>query len=373
MRLKSYFVPSVGAALALARQELGPDAVLLEARKAPPEAAHLGQYEVVFAISGGPRGVEPASTAQTEPGREAVALERLRTEVTQLRRQLERMNAAVACTKLAGGASPTDEFSAMLARLLEAEVDGDLAAEVLQAARARTNVASAPEIEPAILEELASRCRVDGGLGRSEQSPRIAVLVGPSGAGKTTALVKLAVREGLQKGRSVQLISVDNYRVGGAEQLRSFATILGVAFQYVETPLALSHALRECRRKDLILIDTPGYGPAEAQEAAELAGFLAGRDEIDVHLVLTASTRSADLRRVAERFEPFRPQKLLFTRLDETEAYGGLWSLAARTGKPVSFLSAGQRIPEDLEPASVNRIVELLWRGQPARVVAAAA
>ncbi len=373
MKLKSYFVPSVGAALALARQELGPEAVLLEARKAPPEAAHLGPYEVVFAVSGAPRAAEFSAAAAAESGREATALERLRSEVLQLRRQLERMNAAVACTKLTNGTLPAEEETGLLARLLEAEVDGDLAVEVLQAAQLRLKVSSASEIEQAVRAELASRCRVDAGLGRSGQSPRMAVLVGPSGAGKTTAVVKLAVREGLQKGKSVQLISVDNYRVGGAEQLRSFAMILGVPFQYVETPPALAHALAECRRKDLILIDTPGYGPAESQEAAELAGFLARREEIDTHLVLTASMRSADLRRVAERFEIFRPDKLLFTRLDETEAYGGLWSLAAKSGKAVSFLSAGQRIPEDLEPACVDRMIELLWRGQPARAVAVAA
>lgn len=371
MKLKSYFVASVGAALARARQELGPEAVLLEARKAPPEATHLGPYEVVFAAPPGPHGRVEAAGGRSEFGGESAALERLRKEVSQLRRQLERMSAAVARHSVP--AAPVEEWAGVLGRLLEAEVEAGLAAEVVEAARARLAEGGQQSVEEAVAAELQRRLRTEVELGRSEPGPRVVALVGPSGAGKTTAAVKLAVREGIQRRKSVQLVSVDNYRVGGADQLRSYAAILGVAFQYVEAPQALGPVLREARRKELILIDTPGYGVGEAQEAAELASVLAGREDIDRHLVLTASMRSADLRRVAERFEAFRPDKLLFTRLDETEAYGGLWSLAASLGKPVSFLSAGQRIPEDLEPASARAVVELLWRGQPGRVVAAAA
>jgi len=214
---------------------------------------------------------------------------------------------------------------------------------------------------------------VDNRLGRSEEGPRIVMLVGPSGAGKTATLVKLAVREGLERRKPVQLLSVDNYRVGGAEQLRHYATILGVPFQALETAQGLDLALQESRRKELVLIDTPGYGAGEIEEARELARFVSSRGDIDCHLVLTASMRSADLWRVAERFERFRPQKLLFTRLDETDAYGPLWSLALRLRRPVSFLCAGQRIPEDLEPASQQRLLEMLWRVQPTRAAAAGA
>jgi flagellar biosynthesis protein FlhF len=154
--------------------------------------------------------------------------------------------------------------------------------------------------------------------------------------------------------------------------LRSYASILGVGFQALETPCALAQAIEEHRNKDLILIDTPGHGPHDMDSAMDLARFLAGRRDIESHLVLTASMRSADLSRVVDRFEIFRPQKLLFTKLDETEAFGPILNEAARTGKPVSFLTAGQQIPEDLEPATKERILNLVLERGVRREVAAA-
>jgi flagellar biosynthesis protein FlhF len=165
--------------------------------------------------------------------------------------------------------------------------------------------------------------------------------------------------------RPTQIISMDTYRIAGADQLRSYASILGVGFQALETPVALAQAIEEHRGKDLILIDTPGYSPADLDTAADLARFLASRRDIESHLVLSASMRSADLSRVVDRFEIFRPEKLLFTKLDETEAFGPILNEAARTAKPVSYLCAGQQIPEDLEPAAKERIANLLLeRGQ---------
>ena len=195
----------------------------------------------------------------------------------------------------------------------------------------------------------------------------MAALVGPCASGKTTTLVKLAVRYGLSMQRPAHILSMDCYRVAAAEQLRSYAAILGVGFQALDTTAALSQAIEEHRNKDLILIDTPGFGARDLDAAQDLARFLASRPDIDTHLVLSAAMRSADLTRVVDRFEVFRPAKLLFAGLDETETFGPILNQVVRTAKPVSFLAAGQQIPEDLEPATVERVLELLApRGQPA-------
>jgi len=135
-------------------------------------------------------------------------------------------------------------------------------------------------------------------------------------------------------------------------QLRSHASILGAGFQAAETLRALAQAIEERHAKSPNLIDTPGYGPNDWEDAGDLARFLASRLDIEVHLVLSASMKSADLSRVVDRFEIFRPGKLLFTRLDETGTFGPIGNEAARTGKPVSFLASGRQIPEDLAPAT---------------------
>jgi len=198
------------------------------------------------------------------------------------------------------------------------------------------------------------------------------VVFGPSGSGKTTTLVKLAVQYGLAGRRPVLLLSVDTFRIAAAAQLRSFAAILGVGLQVLENVGALAQAIQENRGKDLILIDTPGFGPADMEADCGLAQFLSSRSDIDTHLVLSSSMKAADVTRMVDRFEIFRPQRLLFTRLDETESLGPIFNEAARTGKPLSFFANGQRIPEDLEAVTWDRLVEGLL-GTPASQAASVA
>ena len=122
----------------------------------------------------------------------------------------------------------------------------------------------------------------------------------------------------------------------------------------------------------MILIDTPGFGFGDMDHAHALARFLAGRSDIDTQLVLSSSMKSADLTRVVDSFEVFRPQRLLFTKLDETGSFGPILNEAARTGKPLSFFGTGQRIPEDLETASRSRVSELVLTGHRPRALSAA-
>jgi flagellar biosynthesis protein FlhF len=356
MKIKSYFAATVAAAIEQARREMGPEAVIVESRRTTEENRGLGDYEVVVGLIPAAPVPEPAAPVQPESGR-------LFDEVTEMRRQLELMRKAISRNVLTAPrwSVASAELAEVFSTLVAEEVDGELARDVVDSVHSRVAGARGGEmVAAAVTAELESRFRVNPALGRDASRRRVAALVGPPGCGKTTTLVKLAIAEGLTGRRPVQLLSVDNYRVGGAEQLRSYAAILGVGFQALETVGALAQALEEYRGKDLVLIDTPGLGAREMDVVADLAQFLAGRPDIDVHLTLTASMKSADLSRVAGQFEIFRPANLLFTRLDETESVGSLFSLAVRSGRPLSFLATGQQIPEDLEPAEKGRIVNAL-------------
>ena len=358
MRVKSYFARTVEDAMSMARQEMGAEAMLVQSRRAPLEARHLGEYEVVFA-AGLPDAAPAAAPAAESP--------RLAEEVAALKKQLEGMRRALTRSAFApaqwlGGAPELSESYALLAAH---DVAPDLAREIVQAAASRAGCTGGDRVaaslwRAALAEEIASRFRVEATLGAGERRPRVVALVGPPGAGKTTTLVKLAVAHGLACRRPVLLASVDTYRVAAADQLRSYAAILGVGFQLLETVGVLAQTLEENQGKELIFIDTPGCGFAELDTARDLARFLAARDDIDTHLVLSSSMKSADLSRVIDGFEMFRPARLLFTKLDETTAAGPILNETVRTGKPLSFFATGQCIPEDLEAATPGRLTELV-------------
>lgn len=363
--VKSFFAESVQAAMEDARVELGTDALLLNSREAPPEARHLGDYEVVFAA-----GPEPPAPPAPVPAGE---VEALRRQMGEIREMLGRMTPSAAAQR-----SPSE----MVAQtLIDSGVEPALAREIGDAARQRVARRSVPRIGspcPAggfdaqdllaeAAEEISARFAVAPEIGR------VTALVGPPGCGKTTTLVKLAITQSLARGRAVRLISTDTQRIGGAEQLRTYAAILGAPFQAVESTAALAHAIESAPPSALVLIDTAGYCAAMLQDlGGDLAAFLSRRQDIDTHLVLTASMRLDDLYKIAGLYDAYRPAKLLFTRVDETSSLAAVFCVAARRNNPVSFLSAGQAIPEDLEPATRERIVESLVRQLPSAREAAA-
>jgi flagellar biosynthesis protein FlhF len=367
MKIKSYYSRTVEDAVAAARQELGPEAMLVNSRRSLPETKHLGEYEVVFVVDA--PGAED-SPADAEP---RVPPDRLSADVSELKRELEAMRRAL--TRSAYAPQPSRGASQAAAEtysaLTAADLQPELARAIVDAADGRADTGP-NTFAQAVARELEARIAVQPTLGRGEQRPRIVALVGPPGSGKTTTLVKLAVNYGLAARRPTLLLSMDTYRIAAAEQLRSYAAILGVGFQVLETVNALAQAIEENRGKELIFVDTPGLGFADFDTGSGLAELLCSRPDIDTHLVLPASMKSGDLARLVDAYQVFGPQRLLFTKIDETGSFGAIVNEIVRTGKPVSFLATGQRIPEDLETASAARIAGMVMSGRERDMGAAA-
>ncbi|HEX3746446.1 MAG TPA: flagellar biosynthesis protein FlhF [Bryobacteraceae bacterium] len=376
MKIKSYFANTVESAMAQARQELGPEAMLVNSRNSSLETRHLGAYEVVFVTDVPPGESQETPAAPVRDG--APAGDRLTRQMAELKRELEGMRRTFTRSALApaawrdSSADASDAYNALAA----GEVSPELAREIVQGAESRIARSSPGKTRPgfrgALMQELEARIKVQPVLGRGESRPRIVALVGPPGCGKTTTLVKLAVNYGLAARRPVMLLSFDNYRVAAAEQLRSYSAILGVGFQLVETVTALAQAIEENRGKELIFLDTPGLGAGDMADYSSLAQFLSTREDIDTHLAVSCSMKSADLSRVVDGFEVFRPQRLLFTRADETGSFGPILNESVRTGKPISFFATGQRIPEDLEAATASRVAEWVLSGTNGQALSAA-
>jgi flagellar biosynthesis protein FlhF len=376
MKLKSYFAESVEAAMDQASKELGPETMLVYSRQSSPEAKHLGAYEVVFG-TGAMEPAEPPKTSaentptyETKPAAAPPDLHRLSTEIGELKRLVGRLSGAIARTSVSSieNGPLAAPLGLVADDLIAAGLSEDTTYELIDSIRHTpdfNSVESAPGaasvIRKMVRDELMCRVATDNRIGTSGGGAKVIAVVGPPGAGKTTALVKLAATHAMRAQKPAQILSADTYRVAAAEQLRSYAAILGMGFQLFDTVGAIANALVEHQHKELVLIDTPGYGPRDLDVGEELAAFLRVRSGIDVHLVLPASMKPSDMHSVSDRYERFRPTRLLFTKLDETVSGGSIVAECLRTKWPVSFLTSGQQIPEDIEEATREKLVDMIF------------
>ncbi len=201
---------------------------------------------------------------------------------------------------------------------------------------------------------------------------RILMLVGPTGVGKTTTLAKLAARYAymMEKKYKVGIITLDTYRIGAVEQLMKYAKMMRIGIEAVVDPPEFLTALQALRHMDIILIDTVGSSQYDKQKIEKLQQFLSSNTDvgIDVSLVMGAPTKLEDLRAIYNNFSILGIDTLIFTKLDETRGFGNIFSLVYETEKPVSYLSTGQEVPDDLMCADSDYLVECLMESGTGKV-----
>jgi flagellar biosynthesis protein FlhF len=184
--------------------------------------------------------------------------------------------------------------------------------------------------------------------------------IGPTGVGKTTTIAKVAANFLLNGGKNVALATIDNYRIAAAEQLKIYGQIMNVPVETAKSPQQLQNIFNRHQDKDLILLDTAGRSPKDELSLKELAAFLDPTLKIENHLVVSATTRERDLNSIIHRFQSLKLQGLVFTKLDECDLLGSILNVHLRVGYPVSFLTNGQKVPEDLllpEPQQLAKMI----------------
>jgi flagellar biosynthesis protein FlhF len=205
-------------------------------------------------------------------------------------------------------------------------------------------------------------------LNPESKRPLIIALVGTTGVGKTTTAAKIAAWFSLREQAGVALVSMDCYRIGATDQLRTYARIMRLPCELALRKKDLGQIIARHSDKDVIIIDTTGKSPYDNRHIAELSAWFAGATGVIPLLLLPATAKKEDLAIIQEAFSPLKPEGLILTKLDETRAYAALCQQVASASTPVSCVCTGQRVPEDFLPASRELIEKLFMDGWDATV-----
>lgn len=215
-------------------------------------------------------------------------------------------------------------------------------------------------VKRALAAKMKEELPVSGPLEVKPGRATVAAFVGPTGAGKTTTVAKLAAREALSNKKKVALVSIDSYRIGALEQLKIYATIMDLPFKAASSPEDLERTLAHFADRDLILIDTAGRNQRDRGHLVEIKQFLRQSIPVEIYLVMSLTHKEKTLSAISRQYELLPVDRLIFSKLDECCTYGTMLNQLARVNTPLSYLTTGQKVPEDIEVASQERIVSLL-------------
>lgn len=200
----------------------------------------------------------------------------------------------------------------------------------------------------------------------AEKGPKLIYFIGPTGVGKTTTIAKIASRFSVVEKKKIVLLTADTYRIAAAEQLRTYANILEVPFRIIYTPQEIRTAIEDYAAYDYIFVDTSGHSQKNTDQRDDTLALLRAADgqaEKEVYLVVSATTKYRDLLNIADTYKKLTDFRLVFTKLDETQCQGNLFNLRLHTDAPMSYVTCGQNVPDDIGEFDAQKTVKLLLGG----------
>lgn len=373
MKIKRYVAGTVQEAKDMIRKDLGESAVVLSTRKVPRGGLWglLGRSNVeVTAALDEPLSNEAAVAISRASGEASGVVsgfdapwEVLQKELAETKRMMQNLSKQLNETSVA--AKYPSSISRISDRLKAADLHEELIRDLLQQVM---DGLSARELEDESkvgrrLEQAMSNL-VERYINRERLNGKIVCLVGPTGVGKTTTIAKLAAHAVLVDHKKIALVTFDTYRIAAVDQLKTYGEILGIPIEIVFTPSELRNALDRLQAYDTVFVDTVGRSHQNAMQISELKAFMDGIGMADVHLVLSTTTRYDIMLDVVRTYMLAKPTSLLFTKLDEASTYGPLLNLSVETGLPISYLTNGQNVPDDILSPKPSDLVSLILGAQ---------
>jgi len=367
MHIKKFTGKTAKDAMAAVKAEFGGDALIMSNKRSAS-----GGCEVVAAIDydlSRPLDIEAWQEPVKKPGasgtvrrsslhavdgaRQAAGSPELNRELRELKEVKELFKMVISRSN----APVAKLFDRLEQELSSNGIDRRLARKILVNAFSGVSKDKAGD-EAALKDYMKSRMMSKLKVSDPLASRSVVAFVGPTGVGKTTTIAKLAAINALKKKRKTALLTMDTYRIAAAEQLKTYGRIIGVPVEVARSPKELASQISQHSDKELILIDTAGRSQKDRAHMGELVEMSRFSPEIKFNLVLSSQTRDDALYDTVKGFGASRIDSLTFTKLDEGDVYGPILNTMLQAGKPVAYLTNGQKVPEDIEAASKQRLVD---------------
>lgn len=377
MIIKKYIVSSMNEAMTRIRYELGKDAVILSQRKIKRPG-----FKGFFS----PKLIEVTAAVEkmAEPKNEVKKANEFESSIDSIKKLMEqelknkstKMDVKADTPKEIAASASSDnelkkemgEIKDLLSKVLEKEEiveedkfisflkDRDIEEVFIKDIIRDIKATPAFEEKKEILRNyLSNLIKID-----TNNLTGTVVFAGPTGVGKTTTIAKIAGKLALVEKKKVGLITIDTYRIGAVEQLKTYAEIMGIALEVVITLKEMEEAIEKLKYCDVILVDTTGRSSKNTMQISELRAFVEKASPDSIYLVMSSIIKNKDIDIILEGYKLLNYDGIIITKLDETSVYGGLVKIIKESNKPIVYVTTGQSVPEDIKRPTKRELLELI-------------
>lgn len=359
MKMKKYIAATMPEAMKAIRKELGDEAVILSS-KVVYSKGFLGMFKKKsIEVLAGMDSIELPNKAPNLP---TVQLDPDSNQTSEIKKELEDIKNMV---KSMQRPQLEQQYSEELHTLIHHLKQQELAEELITRVSDELFVHGKKTIDEQLdfTKNYLNNLLNDLSFGGISYERKFINVLGPTGVGKTTTIAKMAARAVLEKKKKVGFITTDTYRIAAIEQLKTYAGLLQAPIEIVYSQKDFQQAVHQFEKLDLVFIDTAGRNYKEVKFVEDLQKLIDFKDNTETFLVLSSTSKERDMEVIIEQFTEFPIEKLIFTKIDETNSIGSMINLMVKYNKGLAYYTDGQEVPEDIVEASQDGIVELLLKG----------